>query len=437
MEASKIERVGKRIIFFGLLLFLFVPLIQNITHFKSYVHPLDGAFYPEEDISFSVESWFKGDYTSQKDKYIKENFGLHNYYVRLISQINFSLFKTTNVHNMIIGKNNYLYEIPYINAYYGRDFMGSKKIDEYIKELKRIQDTLQRRNKLILTVFAPGKASYYPEFIPDNFKGKKQKTNYEEFITAVKKYDLNHIDFYKYFNEQKNSSKYPLYPQLGIHWSVYGSIMAFDSITRYTESKVKIDLPDLEIESIEFSDSLKGVDNDAVKSLNLFKDPGSFQMAYPTWQVRYDATKHKKIKILVVADSFWWYLFRTDLSFKTYSGSSFWYYNQKIYPESDTEITFVARSDYQSRIREADLIIIMHSEATLPMFGGGFIEMCHETFFNPDSRMEKIKEVEQRIKGSAEWYKSIVESAKTSGLSVDSVLTLNAIYVVDQERSAK
>ncbi len=33
---------------------------------------------------------------------------------------------------------------------------------------------------------------------------------------------INHIDFNSYFVQNKGKSKYPLYPQYGIHWSYCG-----------------------------------------------------------------------------------------------------------------------------------------------------------------------------------------------------------------------
>ena len=434
MERSKINSIGKKVILYGVFLFLFIPLIQSVTHLKKHIYALDGAFYPEPDIEFSWANWFKGDYSLQKDKYIKENFGFHNYYVRLICQVNFSLFKKANVSWVVVGKENYLYETAYIDAYYGRDFIGKEKIVEYARKLQRVQDTLQKLNKLIVVAFAPGKACFYPEYIPENYKSIKKITNHDGFVNAFKAGGINHIDFYKFFQDQKQKSPYPLYPELGIHWSDYGSIVALDSIIKYSEHKLGVNLPDLHIKNIEYTDALRNTDNDAIKSLNLFKDPGSFKMAYPNWEVKYDSTQHKKLKLLVVSDSFWWYIYSTGIPDQTFSPARFWYYNKEMYPESYTSPLYVSQVDYASKIRQADIILIMHAEATLHKFGGGFVDLCYNAYYNPEVRKEKIQEMKEIIVSSPVWFKEVSEKAQERNLTVDSMLTLDAVYMLDQQK---
>ncbi|PBQ32140.1 hypothetical protein CNR22_10270 [Sphingobacteriaceae bacterium] len=434
MEQEKIERSGKIIILFGLLAFLFIPLIQNVTHIKKYEKPLEGAFYPESDTDISWLNWFSGDYQAQKDKFIKENFGLHNYYIRLICQINFSLFKKASVSYVVVGKENYLYETGYIDAYYGRDFIGQAKVDNYINKLKRIQDTLEKQNKLIFAVFAPGKACFYPEFIPDNYKSEKTISNYQAFRDAAFNKGLNHIDFYKFFQDQKIKSKYPLYPQLGIHWSNYGAILAFDSMVHYTEKKLDIALADIQLTNIELSDSLRNTDDDAIRSLNLYKNPKTFKMAYPDLKVNYDSLKHKKLRLLVISDSFWWYIYSTGLPDNIFAPARFWYYNKEMYPESFTSPVHVSEVDYAAKIREADVIIIMHAEATLHKFGGGFVDMCYDTYYKPNKRKEELQAIKEKIRSTPAWFKEVSEKAQNSGLEVDSMLTLDAIYMLDHKK---
>jgi len=436
-EETKIERIGKKMIFLGLILFLFVPLLQTVSGFKNYIRPLDGAYYPEGDVDFSWQGWFHGDYQSQKDKFLKENFGLHNYYFRLICQINFSLFKKANATYLVVGKDNYLYESDYIDAYYGRDFIGEKKIENFVKKLKSVQDTLRNHNKLIFLVLAPGKACFYPEYIPENYKTKKTKTNYEGFIDAIKRNALNHIDFYNYYTSKKYTSIYPLYPQLGIHWSNYASVYAFDSIVKYTEKELSTDLPDISIKSVTVHDSLKAPDNDAVKSLNLYKDPKTFKMAYCKWEIKNDRTKNKKLNLLVVSDSFWWYIYGTNLTNSTFATSSFWYYNEEIYPESYSSPLLVSQIDYTAKIRKADVIILLHTEATLNKFGGGFVDMAYETYCHPGLKKEKIQEMKGKIRSTSEWFKNIIIKAGERNISVDSMLTLDAIYTLESMANDK
>ena len=101
--------------------------------------------------------------------------------------------------------------------------------------MKFISDTLQKLNKQLLFVFAPGKASFYPEYIPDKYLTQKGITNYQIFLEGIKQRGINHIDFKKWFSDNKYKSKYPLYPQHGVHWSTYGTALVTDSLIKKIE----------------------------------------------------------------------------------------------------------------------------------------------------------------------------------------------------------
>jgi hypothetical protein len=435
MKGKLLNTAARLVLFTGILLALFMPLIQDTTHFKSWIKPLQGAFIPAEDVSFSWRNWFNGSYQEEKNKFLKENFGLHNYYIFLNSQLDYWLFKKAHVKNVIVGQHNYFFETPYISAYYGRDFMGKPKADALAARLRKVQDTLDMQNKLVLVVFTAGKASYYPEYIPPAFHSGKKITNYEYLLQKMKELKLHHIDFNSWFVSQKHKSRYPLYPQFGIHWSSYGSMLAFDSIIKYSEFRTKADLPELICDKIEVSDSLRAPDNDILNAMNLYFQPSTFKMAYPEYHVEYDSARHRKLKLLVVGDSFWWQIYGSGLTGKLFSQSRFWYYNIEMYPESYFSVKHVYNSDYETAIKESDVIILMYSEANLSKFGNGFIEMLYETYFEPGKRAIEINAMKKTIRSSPEWYSSIRQEAVVNGLSVDSMLTLNAIYTLQMNKN--
>src|SRR5207253_3372882 len=131
----------------------------------------------------------------------------------------------------------------------------------------------------------------------------------------------------------KEKSKYPLYPQYGIHWSNYGAVKAFDSITSYIEHKLHVNLPDLRISSIKTPDTLQPADDDLITSMNLLWQPKTYKMAYPVFKVFYDSLVHKKLNSLVVADSYWWQIYGFGLHTNTFKANDFWYYNIGVYPD--------------------------------------------------------------------------------------------------------
>ena len=128
----------KHILFFiPLCLLLFTIWQQHYNYF--HIKPLNGSFAKKESPVFSWDTWFSGTYQHDKEADKNENFGFRNFFVRLNHQIDFSIFGQARASGVIVGKENYLYEQGYIDAYYGKDFIGYNKVTEYLKKIKQIQ----------------------------------------------------------------------------------------------------------------------------------------------------------------------------------------------------------------------------------------------------------------------------------------------------------
>jgi hypothetical protein len=375
MKKPLIKKQGA--LFLLILFLLTLPVIQgtlNVFHLSS----LKGAVEQPVKKQFNFKDWFSGDFQEQEEKYLNETFGFRSSFIRVNNQIAYSFFGKAKANGVIIGKENYLYEENYIRAYYGTDFIGVDSITHRIERLKYIQDTLAKLNKNIILVFAAGKGSFYPEYFPDQYKITKGVTNYETHIELAREKGLNYIDFNKFFVENKNKSKYPLYPQYGIHWSNYGMCLAADSIIRYIEKLRGIDIPNLYWDEIKFRNRPKGDDYDIANGMNLMFKLKSFKMAYPVIQFQSDSGKTKP-SILVISDSFYWGLFNLGIS-NSFSISHFWFYNKQIYPESFKTPLVTSQVNLKEEINKHDVIIILGTEATLPGFGWGFIENTYNLF---------------------------------------------------------
>lgn len=366
-----------------MLLMLVLPYLQSELHLVE-LTPLHGALTTTEKSNFSFGKWFSGEYQEKQEHYLNETFGLRNLFIRINNQLAFSLFKKAKAMDIAVGKDNYLYDKLYIKSYYGADYIGTDSITNRMKRLQFIQDTLKKLNKDIILVFAPGKASYYPEYIPDNLKEKRTGiTNFQKHLELANKYSLNYIDFRSYFLRNKYKSKYPLYPQYGIHWSTYGMCIAADSIIHYIEKKRKIDMPDLYWDKVDLEDP-KEIDYDIADGLNLKWKLKSFKMAYP--QLKFESGSNKiKPSVLVVSDSFYWEMFNFGIT-NSFSENQFWYYNEQIYPQSYTSPITPNQVNLKDELAKFDVIIIMATDLTISKLGWGFIENTYSVFKTPKSK---------------------------------------------------
>ncbi len=429
----------KRILLAALLLALFAPIIQY--NFKVLeLKPLKGAITYPQDSSFTLNGWWSGHYQEKKENYINEMFGFRNVFVRLNNQLAYSIFSKAKANGVVIGKDNYFFEENYLKAYTGVDFLGEDSIIHILNKLKFVTDTLQKLNKQLLVVFAAGKASYYPEYIPNSWLPFSNKTNYHYLSSGAVNLKLNVIDFNKWFIENKLKTEYPLYPKHGIHWSSYGATLAADSIIKKIEWLRKIDMPNIYFNDVEIKYP-NGDDYDIADGMNLLFKLNSFDLAYP--KIMYeDASGKTKPNALVIADSYYWGMFNFGIS-NCFNNSQFWYYNKQVYPESFTKETLPKDLELQQVIEKNDVIVIMATEANLKNIGWGFIERINSHFKGFEKQKveskspeyyKKVQEFITYIKAQPSWIIESEKRAKEKNINLDSMIVLDAMWQVDNQK---
>lgn len=368
--------MAKYLFYSLLVVFSFLLLQTNYKFIKS--GSLKGAFVPAKNVDFSFKDWFSGTFQQKRDAYLNENFGFRNDAVRLNNQLDYSLYRQSNVSKIIVGKDDYLYENLYLDSYLGISFTSNERLENKIKTIRTLQDTLAKQNKYLLTIIAPGKGYFYPEMIPDNYGKQQEHTNYDVFLEFSKQNNINLIDFNAWFMGMKDTSRYCLYPQRGTHWSNYGTVLAADSLLRYIEGVKEVDLPEISWDKIEVSENCRGIDCDIEETLNLIFKYSNQALAYP--KVKINKKGKDKIKTLIVGDSFYWNLFGIDLHYSAFAkNSTFFFYNKTVHPKRDV-IKPAKELDILAEIDQVDLVILMSSDPSLPWLGWGFAEKANELF---------------------------------------------------------
>jgi hypothetical protein len=366
----------KSLLLFLLIGGLFLPIIQTKLSLIP-VKILRGAIEaPPKDAPFIIQNWFTGNFQEQKEKYLNNSFGFRNIFIRIHNQLEYSFFSKINASNMVIGKDNYLFEELYIKGYYGTDFVGMDSINNIMRRLKYINDTLKKLNKTLLLVFTPNKAAFYPEYIPDKYKSSVKNTNYASYLKLIQESGINYIDFNSYFISLKPKSKYILIPKNGSHWSMYGAALAGDSMVKYIEDVRHITMPKAIWKGIKLSQN-DMFDLDIESAMNLIAPLSSPQMAYPDIKFENDSTKTRP-NVLVVGDSYYWvWITGYDINNGFSKSSNFWFYNKKPnhLPPSQNEL--------KETLAKQDIIIILATTHNWSDIGWGFIENTFNLYKRP------------------------------------------------------
>ena len=208
MKQQKNKRVVK-VVFAMMFAMLLLPMLnyKNIWLKELYLH---GSENQAERPKWSTKSYFAGQYQDSFANFVSAKLPLRSYAIKAHNQILFSAFKYTTAAQVIVGKENYLYETPYLNAVNGNSYIGDAEIIKRSLKLQKIQNALAKRNKKLLVLFAPGKASYFPEKIPNDFYKKRVKTSTDVSARSRYSFPISQVNTSIGGNILKNISVHPL-----------------------------------------------------------------------------------------------------------------------------------------------------------------------------------------------------------------------------------
>lgn len=400
----------------------------------SKLEPLKGAIVTEKDTVFSVTGWLNENFQHQKEKYLNENFGFRSTLVRLHNQIQFSAFNVAFANGVVVGKNNFLYEMNYLKAVTGADFVGKDSIRHSVNRLKQVSELLNNDGIKMIVVLAPGKGSFYPEYIPDRFGKPAETTNYSEYRKALLNSGIPFIDFNYWFRAMKDTCSYPLFPKTGIHWSQYGVVLAVDSLTHYIEQITQTDLPDMEVTGIEYDNSIHQDDKDIEDGMNLLFSIPKYKLAYP--QTVFHSEGKTKIPSITIADSYYWQIYGSGLAGQIFEPAQFWYYFERVYMTGVNGDWAISTVNIPEELRKQKVVLLISTDANLSRFDYGFSSKVIKEYTDitdPKVMQERIQKKINAILNTPQWLKEVERKAKEKHLSLDTMLYLDAQWVVEQE----
>ena len=401
----------KKIVFIILVAALIIPFIQE--QFKIIqLKPLSGVVIESSKVPFSINSWLDGTFQIEFESQIDKNFGLRNFFIRVFNQFDYSAFRKAHAY-VVIGKKHFLYEQNYIDEFTGKNFIGEDSMEIVVKNLKSLQDSLDIKNVLLLTVLAPGKTDYYNEYLPKNHIISSER-NYTSLLNNAKKKNIRLIDVNGWFLKLKDTTRYPLFSNQGIHWNFYGMALVADSIRNFIEVNQEISLPELSW-YLELPDTLRGTDYDLGNLLNLYLKLPYKKMPYPRFSIKYSPTDSRP-RMLVIADSFYWTIFNEGIFRNTFTNETYYYYNKTIFPEDQALSRFPEDLNMIKEVEKYDIIIFLQSSAQYQFPGLGFVEMLLNSY---KKKEVYFSEAESMIEKNDSLKNTVLQIAKQRKISPD------------------
>lgn len=304
---------------------LFVPLVLQYMGSPFSHKPLAGEKANTPQPGFHLNHFFNNTYQDSLSAYAENKNGLRLPLVRLKSQLLYNLLNDAP-KGVIAGEQPYLYTEDYLRAWSGLARTPDSLLNYRFTQLQLLNNWLQQQNKKLMIVFAPGKASFHQKGIPAFFKQRKKKiTDYTVTRDRLLASGIPFIDFNAYFQKIQDTSQYQLFPKQGVHWSVYGAAIGFDSIAKKVEQLIQKPMLHIQWTGGEITTKAQSSDDDLLQLLNLNYYEPVDTLYYP-WFNFTDTTGAYKPRILFIGDSYVFTMLATYLHLTVLiDQSKFWW----------------------------------------------------------------------------------------------------------------
>lgn len=434
------------ILFVILMIILCFPMLQHVGHLFHF-RQLDGFTAPVEPVKLSLDSYRTQKYQDYVRKYLQQNFGFRNIYIRAYNQFTYDLFHESTNNNLVIGKKHEFYLKQYTDVYTGktlRDQYGSEDrariaMQRNIEETCRIIDTLKTFGTDIIVVLAPSKPLIYPEYLPDNIRREHYPFSIqEEYARLYEQAGIAHINFIPLFLELKKSASYPVYTPFGTHWAHSTIPFVADTILQKIASVKGYPMPHAICTDSNLTTRYRNSDKELESQLNLLFPLRHERIPMPTFKL-HGGEKSPKPNLLVVGDSYFTQLENTDFV-KAFNQVDYWKYNETAYSSKQGRSGKISLLPRYEIITEADVILLVFTDMHAYSYFFDFLATVEQALkdgpgFDKIDKEEAIRDIMDRIKGTPAWYESVKEQAKEKRISVDQCLRNNAEWVFEQEHN--
>lgn len=360
---------------------LMIAYRLHLTSKTFQVFNLVGYFESHKRPSFSKHFYANGDYQKNFEKWLNSRISFRGFYIRLYNQIQFSIFKLSN---RIIGKNDDIFEISYINTECGfiSDFSNPEnyqKLNEYVNHLENIQNKLKKTGKYFIFYITPSKATQHFNNIPLKYRLKKPKdytTPYYYLKKLLSETSINYLDSRDFFSTDGTPDFYTT----GIHWARPIEQRVSQAIVENLSSRSNQKLPKIILNELTSSNAPIKRDADVFNLVNMFEKPkGTYYEYEAETKAESDSLKPN---FMIQGGSFAEGFYHYDYADFTRNSDKF-FYNVTFRKKDGTQIKITKWEDidFTEILDNVEFVIIELNEAVIHGFSNGFVEYL-DSFLN-------------------------------------------------------
>ena len=231
----------------GFVLFLFFAVLWNgaverdwpMLRIRS-AAPLAGLAKPS-GAPWTVAQLLSGETQAAVSANVARGLPVFPIAVRARNQIILSVLKRSPTLEVVIGRDDELFEQVYIDEYCVRGATPAKEIEAWSHDIRAIQDGVTRSGKGFVYLLSPSKAALYPEKLPLNacpsvVAARPDKVG--PFVEALRMRNVTYVDGVALMARNRRAFPFPLFPRGGSHWGAVGAALALGEIARAAPTRM-------------------------------------------------------------------------------------------------------------------------------------------------------------------------------------------------------
>lgn len=243
---KRVIQLGTVLIFFLLLVAVMLQMALKIVPEPTLLEKRALASPPHLK---SIREIASDDFLNGFTAYANDNFGFRKIFIRLNNLIDLKVLRTPSNQDIILGANSMLFSRSDWNGVIKKHTSYTDaQIAAGAKRVRDFQDRMRTRGKEFLFVFAPNKATIYPELLIAHKYSLNPLSERERWLLALKAAGVNSLDVAPMILDAKQ--KRLLYYNGDHHWNRFASLMASQLIVDTFASRMNVPAPRFEITGV-------------------------------------------------------------------------------------------------------------------------------------------------------------------------------------------
>lgn len=313
---------------FVFLLVLLLCLPIGLKFFPFYKPlPLQGVSMQAAKPAFSWHDFLKGDFQQNAVAFFNQHFALRSEYTKLTNQLYYTFFHMSYMYdgNLIIGKENYIYEKLYLDDYTETQNMSDERLVTLADEIRDVQQLFEKHHKKFFLLITPSKAKTLPEFVPDAYQPwmQNQQLPYDRWVGFLQKNQVTYIDGQEVFFQARKEHSPMLFTKGGTHWNEYGVSLMIKEMVSFMQQKDGYAISMPVYKDIRIDQNPQGTDRDLYDLLNLFEEP-RYQAEHPVW--KFAPAYGQAYSVAFIGGSFCWGMVDFMQQMKVFDPIDVYYY---------------------------------------------------------------------------------------------------------------